>query len=140
MASKEASDWLGERLAEQRKQVEAAEAEAAALPRAERRDLAEDRENIVVQKLADLNAAVTRAKTERIQKEAMYQQLQSLQADPAGARHLPGDPGQHVHPAAEGASWRELQRQQAQLAEKLGDKHPEIVKLKSAIQSWRRRS
>ena len=40
----------------------------------------EDRENIVVQKLADLNAAVTQAKTERIQKEAMYSQLAASQA------------------------------------------------------------
>ena len=37
----------------------------------------EDRQNIVVQKLSDLNAAVTRAKTERIQKEASYNQIRN---------------------------------------------------------------
>ena len=68
MSSKEASDWLARQLAEQRKQVEASE---QALQRyREQTDAVslEDKQNIVVQKLSDLNAAVTRAKTERFQK------------------------------------------------------------------------
>ena len=75
LASKEASDWLGERLAEQRKHVEAAE--MALQQYRERHDgiSLHDNQNIVVQKLADLNAAVTRAKTDRIQKEALYRQV-----------------------------------------------------------------
>ena len=64
----------------------------------------EDRENIVVQKLADLNAAVTQAKTERLQKEAMYRQLARVEADRGDARHVPGDSQQPVHPAAEGGA------------------------------------
>src|SRR5207248_175549 len=79
LSSKEASDWLGERLAEQRKEVETSE---QALQRyREQTDSVslEEKQNIVVQKLADLNAAVTRAKTERIQKEAAYNQMRVLQ-------------------------------------------------------------
>ena len=49
----------------------------------------EDRENIVVQKLTDLNAAVTKAKTERIQKEAMYNQLRAIENDPAALDTFP---------------------------------------------------
>jgi hypothetical protein len=53
---------------------------------------------IVVQRLADLNAVVTKAKTERISKEATYNQLRALQAPaaacccatPADARAAPG--------------------------------------------------
>ena len=79
LASKEASDWLGERLAEQRKHVEAAE--MALQQYRERHDGISlvDNQNIVVQKLADLNAAVTRAKTDRIQKVALYRQLGAIQ-------------------------------------------------------------
>ena len=59
-ASKEATSWLEDRLAEQRAQVETAE--AALQQYREQHDAIplEDRENIVVQKLGDLNAAVTR--------------------------------------------------------------------------------
>ena len=41
------------------------------------------------------------AKTERIQKEAMYKQLRAHREQSRGARHLPGDSQQHLHPAAE---------------------------------------
>ena len=68
MASKEASDWLEAQLAEQRKAVEAAEAKLQQYREQNDAISLADRENITVQKLADLNAAVTRAKTERIQK------------------------------------------------------------------------
>ncbi len=67
----------------------------------------DDRQNIVVQKLADLNAAVTRAKTERIQKEAMYSQLRrrSRTIRPA-LDTFPAILGEQLHPAAEGGARR----------------------------------
>ena len=92
-----------------------------------------DRENITVQKLADLNAAVTRAKTERIQKEAMYQQLQASQADPAKLDTFPAILTNAFIQQQKGELAAQ-QSQYAQLSEKLGDKHPDIIKLKSAIQ------
>ena len=49
----------------------------------------EERQNIVVQKLADLNAAVTRAKTERIEKEAHLQPARRSQADRAALDTFP---------------------------------------------------
>ena len=79
-SSKEASDWLGERLTEQRKQVEAAELKLQQYREQNDAISLEDRENIVVQKLADLNGAVTQAKAERFQKQALYNQLQSLRS------------------------------------------------------------
>ena len=58
MASKEANDWLGARLAEQRKEVEAAEARLQQYPEQNETIWLVDRDNITVQKLGDLNAAV----------------------------------------------------------------------------------
>jgi capsular exopolysaccharide synthesis family protein len=133
VASKEASDWLGERLAEQRKQVE--QAEAALQHYREQNDAIslEDRENIVVQKLADLNGAVTQAKTERFQKQALYNQLRSLQGNSSALDSFPAILS-NSYIQQQKAELSQLQSQQTQLAEKLGDKHPEIIKVRSAIQ------
>jgi len=133
MASKEASDWLGERLAEERRAVEQAEAKLQAYREQNDAISLTDRENITVQKLADLNTALTRAKTERISKEATYQQLQASQTDPARLDTFPAILSNAFIQQQKG-ELAELQRQHAQASEKLGDKHPDIIRLKSAIQ------
>jgi capsular exopolysaccharide synthesis family protein len=135
MSSKEASDWLGERLAEQRKQVEAAELKLQQYREQNDAISLQDRENIVVQKLADLNGAVTQAKAERFQKQALYNQLQSLRSKNSTAA-LDSFPAilSNTYIQQQKAELAQLQSQLAQLSEKLGDKHPEIIKVKSAIQ------
>ena len=134
LASKEATDWLGERLSEQRKQVESAEAKLQAYREQNDAISLEDRQNIVVQKLGDLNAAVTRAKTERIQKESMYNQLRSIQGNAAALDTFPAILT-NTFIQSQKAELAQLQQTEAQLSEKFGDKHPEIVKIKSAIQN-----
>jgi capsular exopolysaccharide synthesis family protein len=133
LSSKEATDWLSQQMAEQRKLVETSE---QALQRYREQNDAialDDKQNIVVQKLADLNAAVTRAKTDRIAKEAIYQQLQASQSDPARLDTFPALLS-NAFIQQQKADLAEMQRQMAQLSEKLGDKHPDIIKLKTAIQ------
>ena len=132
-ASKEASDWLGQRLTEERKAVEAAEAKLQAYREQNEAISLTDRENITVQKLSDLNAALTRAKTERIQKQAAYQQLNLSQSDPSKLDTFPAILTNAFIQQQKG-ELAELQRQYAQLSEKFGDRHPEIIKVKSAIQ------
>jgi capsular exopolysaccharide synthesis family protein len=133
MASKEASDWLNERLNEQRKQVE--RSEVALQHYREQNDAIplEHRENIVIQKLADLNAAVTQAKTERFQKQALYNQLESLRR---GSNALDSFPAilSNTYIQQQKADLAQLQSQYTQLSEKLGDRHPEMIKVRSAIQ------
>ena len=118
-----------QRLAEQRKQVEEAEAKLQHYREQNDAISLEDRENIVVQKLADLNAAVTRPRPSGFRRRRCTGSCEALRGESGDARHVPGDPRQHLHPAAEDASWRSSSSQHAQLAEKLGDKHPEMVKL-----------
>ena len=133
-ASKEAGDWLSERLAEQRKAVEASE---AALQEFKERNgavsIADGASNIAMQRLTDLNAALTKAKTERINKEALYNQLKSAQRH-RRARHLPAvlaneyiqklksEPGDRA--AAAGAARGALRRT-----------HAEMIKARVAVQS-----
>ena len=134
LASKEANDWLGERLAEQRKEVQSAE--VALQKYREQNDAIslEDSENIVVQKLADLNAAVTRAKTTRIEKEALYNQLRASQSNPAALDTFPAILT-NAFIQQQKSELASLQRQQAQLSEKLGDKHPDMQRVQAAIQN-----
>lgn len=132
--SKDAADWLSDRLAEQRKAVE--ESEAALQAFREKNGsvaVADGASNIVVARLTDLNSALTKAKTERINKEATYNQLKSAEA--SGALDslpviLSNDFIQKLR-----ADLTDLQRQQAQLAERYGPRHAEIIKIHTAIES-----
>jgi succinoglycan biosynthesis transport protein ExoP len=132
-SSKEASDWLSQQLAEQRKQVDASE-QAVQRYREQNNAIAlDDRQDIVVQKLAELNSAVTRAKTERIEKEALYRQIHSIQADRTGLDTFPAILS-NTFIQQQKAELAGLQRQLAEMSEKLGDRHPDIVKLRSSVQ------
>ena len=133
VASKEASDWLGQRLAEQRKQVEDAEAKLQRYREQNDAISLKDRENIVVQKLSDLTTAVTQAKTERFQKEALYNQLQNLRANTGQLDTFPAILS-NAFIQQQKLELAQLQTQAAQLGEKLGPNHPEMVKVRSAIQ------
>jgi capsular exopolysaccharide synthesis family protein len=133
-ATKAASDWLGDQLAAQRAQVEASELALQQYREKNEAISLEDRQNIVVQKLADLNGAVTRAKTERLQKEAVYRQLDAAEQDSALLDTFPAILG-NTFIQQQKAELAALQRQHAQLGERLGERHPEMVKIRSAIQN-----
>ena len=132
-ASKDATDWLGEQLAEQRKKVEESEAALQRYKEAHGAVAVEDRQNIVVQRLADLNGAVTKVKTARIEKEAQYNQLRSLQGSLALDSFPAVIANEYIQKLKSDIG--DLQRQQAQLAEKYGDRHPEMMRIRSAIDS-----
>ena len=134
LSSKEASDWLNEQMATERKKLEASE---QALQRYREKGDAvalEDSQNIVVQRLADLNTAYTQARTERIEKEALYNQLRSLQNDRAALDTFPAILSNTFIQQLK-SQLADLQRQKAQMSERLGEKHPEMIKLNSAIEN-----
>ncbi|MBS1817518.1 MAG: polysaccharide biosynthesis tyrosine autokinase [Acidobacteria bacterium] len=133
-SSKEAADWLSQQLAEQRKAVEASE---AALQSFKEKNgtisIADSGSNIVVARLTDLNAALTKAKTDRINKESLYNQVKA--AEGTGAIDsltvvLSNDFIQKLR-----TDLTDLQRQQAQLAERYGPRHAEMIKIHTAIES-----
>ncbi|MGE3342007.1 MAG: GumC family protein [Vicinamibacterales bacterium] len=132
MASQEATGFLTERLEDQRRQVQAAE---EALQRYREQNDAislEGSENIVVQKLADLNAALTRAKTTRLEREAVYEQLRRNRDNAAVIDTFPAimANGFIQNLKAELAT---LQRQKASLSEKFLASHPQMVAVNTAI-------
>ncbi len=132
--SKDTADWLSQQLAEQRKALESSEAALQAYrERNGAVSVADSASNIVVQRLSDLNGALTKAKTERINKEALYNQLKAAEASgkldtfPAV---LSNDYVQKLR-----GDFADLQRQQAQLAERYGERHVEMIKIRAAVES-----
>ncbi len=136
--SQDATDWLGQQLEEQRKKLAASE-QALQLYREQGNAIAlDDRQNIVVQRLTDLNAAVTRARTDRLQKEALYQQLVRLQGNRAALETYPAILSNNFVQNLK-AQIAELQRQRAQLGERLGENHPDMIKNATAISATEER-
>lgn len=132
--SKEAGDFLSERLAEQRNAVEASE---RALQEFKEKNgavaIADGASSISVQQITDLNAALIKAKTERITKESLFNQLQSMQASGT----IDTFPAVLANEYIQGlkTNLAQLQREQAQLSERYGENHPEMIKIKSAVQA-----
>ncbi len=133
-ATKDAAAWLGEQLALERKKLE--DSEQALQRYREKGDAValEDRQNIVVQRLTDLNAAYTKARTDRFEKEALYNQLKNLQNDRTALDTFPAILSNSFIQQLK-SQLADLQRQHAQMADRLGEKHPDMIKLNLAIQS-----
>jgi succinoglycan biosynthesis transport protein ExoP len=126
-ASAEATGWLGDRMREQQKKVE--ENERALQRYREQEGLVsiEERQTILDQKLTTLATAVLEARTERIMKEALYRQMRAL--PPAQLGTFPLVIGSQVVQGLR-AQLAQLHEDEARLTETLGDKHPEMLKLR----------
>lgn len=131
--AKQANDWLAEQLATQRKQVEASE---MALQRYREQNDAlalDEPNNIVLQELTDLNTAVTAAKTARLEKESLFRYADAARQDAATAERLPAVlSSTYIQDLRSELS--QLERQQLQQGSRLGERHPEMVKLRAMIQ------
>jgi polysaccharide biosynthesis transport protein len=134
LAANASAEWLTTRLAEQREQVAASE-KALQTYRA-RQDAMSllDRQNIVGQKLGDLNSAVTKAKTDRILRETQYQQIQGIKDDPVALESHPLIAANAFVQTLK-AQVADLGRQDAQLSERLGPKHPDRIQVAASLES-----
>lgn len=142
-ASEEATDWLSKNLAELKKKVENSERELQefmtkekivsmpALDKAERIS-----ENIVSQRLSELNTEVTRAKADRITLETMINEMQILSQKPEMIEAIPAaiDNGLVQQLKAE---YARLQGEYSLISEKYGPKHPRMEQLASQIKEIR---
>jgi polysaccharide biosynthesis transport protein len=130
--STEATGWLSERAKEQLAKVEAAE--KALQEYREREGLVnqEERQGLVEQRLEALNGAVLDARTDRMAKESLYNQIASL--GPGQVESFPLVLGSEAVQALK-AELAQLQREEARLAETLGDRHPDMVRVRGQIRS-----
>jgi polysaccharide biosynthesis transport protein len=134
-ASKDATDWLSSRLAEQRRALEGSE---SALQNYKERNGAVSvadnaSSNIVVQRLTDLNGALTKAKTDRINKEAQYNQLKSAEGSGALDAYPAVLTNEYIQKLK--SELADAQRLQASLSQKYGERHSEMIKAVNAVQA-----
>jgi capsular exopolysaccharide synthesis family protein len=133
--SKQASDWLDKQLEAQRHQMELSE---AALQRYRDRTDAistDQREVLGSQKMSEMNAAFVRAKTDRLQKEAIYREAESLSKDRAALETFPAIASNALIQSVK-AELAVLERERLALSSRgLGERHPEVVKLSAAAKA-----
>ena len=124
-------EWLVEELARQQRTVESSERAMAEYRAAQRTTSLNDPQNIVTSRLNQLNDAATRARTVRAQKESLLRQIETL--GPGAADSIPAISSNTYIQSIKGRL-AELQRQRALLAERYGDKHPDMVSLSASLQ------
>jgi len=136
--SRDASEWLNQRLIELRRDVNAGE--GALQKYREQKNLVSlgDQQNIVIQKLAQLNSALTTARTQKMEKQAMYEQLKAMQQSGAPLDTFSPILGNSFIQGLK-AEIAVLQRERNQLAERLGDLHPDMIKATAALDAAERR-
>ncbi|MGH9252959.1 MAG: GumC family protein [Vicinamibacterales bacterium] len=137
-SSREATDWLNQRLTALRQEVNSTE--GALQEYREQKDgvSLESGQNIVAQKLAQLNASYTSARAERVQKEALHRQLTAMEKSGAPLDTFPAIVGNTFIQGLK-ADLAGLQRERLRLSEGLGDLHPDMIKINAAIDTAQHR-
>jgi capsular exopolysaccharide synthesis family protein len=129
-ATRKSLDFLAGEIAKQQKKVEDSERAMAEYRETNNALSLEDRQNTVVASLNQVNDQYTRVRTERIQKEAFYNQIKSIPLAAVGDA-----PAVAANPTVQSLRTRiaELQRQKAQLNERYGPKNPQVIENDNAI-------
>jgi succinoglycan biosynthesis transport protein ExoP len=134
----EASDWLKGQVEEQRRVVQKSEAALQQYKKEHGAEALGERQNIVVQKLGELQSAATRAKAETIEKQTQYQQLSTLESTHGALDTLPAIASNlYIHGIKDELA--SLQQQLAQASGQLGELHPDIIKLQGAVEAAERK-
>jgi len=129
-------DWLDKELDNQQKRVEGSEKGLAEYREKENALSLDDKQNIVLSRLNQLNDAVTRARTERVQKESLYNQVKAI-ANGTAPDAIPAI-ATNAGVASAKAKLSDLQREKAKLLERYQDKHPQVINAVAALQDAQR--
>ena len=124
-------DWLEKEVQTQQQKVEASERDLSNYRDRENAMSLDDKNNIVVSRLNALNDAVLRARTTRIEKEAQFDQVKGM--TPGATADSIQVVAQNPQIQAGKAQLADLQREKAQLSEKYGEKHPEILRVNAQM-------
>ena len=133
--------WLGKELANQQTKVEESERALAEYRDKQNALSLDDKQNIVLSRLNQLNDAVTKAKMARVQKETQYSQIKPLMPV-VGLDAVPVDSIPLIAQNAQIQSLKgkllELQQQKVQLSERYGDKHPALQNVNAQLADTQR--
>ena len=124
-------EWLGNELASQQKKVQEAEMRLADYRDRQNAMSIDEKNNIVISRLNKLNDDVVLAKTRRARAEVLYNQIRPL--TPAELGDAPAI-AQSLQVAGAKGRVQDAQRERARLAERYGERHPELQKANAALQ------
>jgi capsular exopolysaccharide synthesis family protein len=129
-ATAKSLQFLADEIRKQQAKVEASERAMAEYRETNNALSLEDRQNTVVANLTQVNDQYTRTRTERIQKEAMYNQIRAL-----SPTQLADAPAVNSNATVTTLRTRmaDLQRQKVQLNERYGPKNPQVIENENAI-------
>ncbi|MGA1865320.1 MAG: GumC family protein [bacterium] len=130
--STEAIEWLDQHLGQLKKTVEESETELHRYKEENNIVSLEEKQNIIVQRLSDLNTAVTQAKTERIRLETVYNQITKYAGKEAVIESLPSVINNKLIQELK-AKYITLQAEHRKVSQKLGNKHPHIIEITSEM-------
>ena len=124
-------DWLERELAGQQKKVEESERALAQYRERENALSLDEKQNIVLSRLNQLNDAATRARTTRVQKESLYNQVKSISAG-AAPDAIPIIAQNQTVQNAKG-KLATLQADRVRLLDRYGEKHPQVVQVNNGL-------
>jgi len=127
----EATSWLGARLGDQRGRIEQAEQALQAYEEREGMVNLEEREQLVEQKLETLHGALMEARTERMAKETLYNEIAAVPRSELEAYPLVMNNGLIQGLRGELA---ELERDRRRRSGTLGERHPDMLRLQADIE------
>ena len=123
---------LNEQLDTQKEKVEGSEISLQKFKERQNIVSLEEKQNIVVQRLSQLNSLVTSAKTERIAIETRYRELSKLTDQPEMIESLPSILSNAMIQQLK-TDYVALQRKYSELSKKYGTKHPKMIEVGSQI-------
>ncbi len=133
-ALENSATWLTGEVARQQRLVQESERGLAQYREKQDAGALDSSQNIVVARLTQLNDAVTKARTERIQKEGIWRQIQAAGQDAESISSVIANPfiqtlrGQVT----------QLEQDRARTSERYGEKHPEFLKVTSQLENAKR--
>jgi capsular exopolysaccharide synthesis family protein len=131
--TKKTLEWLTQEVARQQGIVQASERLLAEYRENQNALSLEDRQNIVIARLNQVNDAVLRARTQRVQREALYNQITSAKDREALISIV-------QNPFIQNLKGRlaELQAERVRLLERYGEKHPQVQNIASQMADTQR--
>jgi exopolysaccharide transport family protein len=133
IATQQAKEWLNGQLDDLKAKVERADEALQAFGSKHDIISLDEKENVTIQRLTELNEALTKAESERMAKEALYKQTKELNFD-----SLPSILDNRLIMDLKQA-YIQLEAQYMKLSETFKPEYPEMVRLKSQMQTIQKR-
>jgi capsular exopolysaccharide synthesis family protein len=133
IATQQAKEWLTGQLGDLKAKVERADEALQTFGSMHGIISLEEKENVIIQRLTELNEALTKAESERMAKEALYKQTKDRNFDA-----LPSILENKLIMDLKQA-YIQLEAQYMKLSETLKPDHPEMMKLKNQMQTIQKR-